>query len=367
MTLLDRQLIRSYLKSYVVVLVSLLSLYIVVDLFTNLDDFTERNRSIQGVLKHAGFYYTFKAAQIFDQLSEVIVLLAAMFTVALLQRTNELLPLLSAGVSTRRVVRPVLIAASVMLGLSVVNQEIIMPPIAIFLMSDRDDPFGRKDIIVRGAYEPNGIHIEGRLASRQGMVVKEGFYCVIPESLSGSLISLTAQEGRYVPPGSGPRSGGWLLTGVQPQELEGWERKDILEMIDPGKFFLYTQEVDFERLTRHRAWYLFASTERLRQELSKPDSTRLASMAVRFHMRLTRPILALILVFLGLSIILRDQNRNVFVSAGLCLILCALFFAALFLCRHLGDNEYLAPALTAWLPVFTFGPLAFALFDAVHT
>ena len=45
-------------------------------------------------------------------------------------------------------------------------------------------------------------------------------------------------------------------------------------------------------------------------------------MAVMFHMRLTRPLLGLILVVMGLSIILRDQNRNVFISAGLCLLLC---------------------------------------------
>jgi lipopolysaccharide export system permease protein len=70
---------------------------------------------------------------------------------------------------------------------------------------------------------------------------------------------------------------------------------------------------------------------------------------------------------MGLSVILRDQNRNVFVSTGLCLVLCAVFFGACFACKHLGDNEFLSPALAAWLPVLGFGPLAFVLFDAVHT
>ena len=39
MKLYDRVMVRGYLKAYLVVLVSLLSLYIVVDLFTNFDDF----------------------------------------------------------------------------------------------------------------------------------------------------------------------------------------------------------------------------------------------------------------------------------------------------------------------------------------
>ena len=90
-------------------------------------------------------------------------------------------------------------------------------------------------------------------------------------------------------------------------------------------------------------------------------------MAVLFHSRLTRPLLGMVLVLLGLSVILRDQNRNVIISSGLCLVLCGVFFAASYACKMLGDNEYLNPALAAWLPVLTFGPFAVVMFDAVHT
>lgn len=365
MTLIDRLLLRAFLKAYLVCLVSLLSLYVVVDLFTNLEDFAEHHKSLLPILAHIGTYYGFKVSQIFDRLCEAIDLMAAAFTVAWVQRNNELVPLLSAGVSTHRVVRPILLGACVMLGLSVANQELIIPRIGTRLMNDRDDPQGEKDLVVQGAYEPNGIHIEGRLGTRKGMVVKE-FYVVIPEGVAGSMLSLSAAEGRYVPPGSGPHTGGWLMTGTQPATMEGWSNP-ILEPIDPGKYFLHTQDVDFDTITRARNWYNFASTARLKTELSRPDSTRLAAMAVLFHTRFTRPLLGIILVLSGLSVILRDQNRNVFLSAGFCVVLCGLFFAALFVCKSLGDNEYVSPALAAWLPVLCFGPFSVASFDAVHT
>ena len=111
MNLLDRTLIRGYLKAYLVCLVSLLSLYIVVDLFTNAEDFFEHTHGLGNILRHVGSYYGYRSSQIFDRLSEAIVLMAAMFTVATMQRNNELLPLLSAGVPTHRVVRPVLLLA----------------------------------------------------------------------------------------------------------------------------------------------------------------------------------------------------------------------------------------------------------------
>jgi lipopolysaccharide export system permease protein len=367
MHLIDRQMIRGYLKAYFVCLTSLLSLYVVVDLFTNVEDFAEQHYGLLPVLKHIGMYYGYKLAQIFDRLSEAIVLLAGMFTVALMQRNNELLPLLSAGVSTRRVVRPILFAAAGMLLLGVVNQEIIIPQIAPELLNDRDDPNGKKPLTVHGAFEPNGIHVAGDSASRTLKIVT-GFTCVIPDTMTSNPIHLYAREAYYYPPGQGPAGGGgWLLTGTEPAEVEGMEKSPVLKSLDPGKYFLHTKQVDFDTVTRPRTWFVFASTYRLLVELDRPDSTRLASMAVLFHMRLTRPILGLLLVFMGLSIILRDQNRNVFISTGLCLTLCAVFFAALFACKYLGDSEFLSPSLAAWLPVLLFGPLAFSLFDAIHT
>jgi lipopolysaccharide export system permease protein len=365
--LLDRQLFYSYIKAYLICLSSLLSLYVVVDLFTNIEDFTQNHTRLVEVLTHIGIFYGYKVTQIFDRLSEAIALLAAMFTVAWIQKNNELLPLLSAGVSTQRVVRPVLFSACAMLSLTVANQELIIPRIGVTLFADRDDPKGEKEVFCPWGYDRNGIHLEARVVSRRTGVAHH-FCCTIPETMGNGLLHLTAAEARYIPRVAGEkRSGGWLMTDTVPAEMEKDRKLSILDPIDPGKYFLRTDEIDYETFTRGRNWFLLASTWHLYREMCKPDSMRLPAMAVLFHMRLTRPIMGLLLVFLGLSVILRDQNRNVFISAAQCLMMCALFFGATFACKHFGDHEILSPALAAWLPVLFFGPLAFVLFDAVHT
>jgi lipopolysaccharide export system permease protein len=361
--IIDRQMIRGYFKAYLVCLTSLLSLYVVVDMFTHLDDFTHRHHGLVPVLQHIGSYYGYQVIKIFDQLCEAIVLLAAMFTVALMQRNNEQVPLLSAGVSTRRIVAPVLGCACFMLSLTALNQEFLIPRIANKLVLDKDDPGGEKELPVRAHFEPNGIHLEGGTASRLTMAVKP-LRVLIPENLAGLQLHLTAQEAHYLP-GSGPHQGKWELTGTHPADLE--PIPGILEVRDRGRYILHTRDVDFEALTRDPRWYQLASTTRLFQELHRPESQRQAGMAVLFHTRLTRPVLGIILVLLGLSIILRDQNRNVIISSGLCLVLCGIFFATCYACRMLGDNDYVNPALSAWLPVLFFGPHALVMFDAVHT
>jgi lipopolysaccharide export system permease protein len=361
--LFDRQMIRGYFKAYAVCLLSLLSLYVVVDLFINLDDFTHGKGGLVPVVKHIGTYYGYKVFQIFDRLCEALVLLAAMFTVAWMQRNNEQVPLLSAGVSTRRIVLPVLACAWLMLSLTVVNQEVIIPRIADKLMQDRDDPRGEKEMMVHGAFEPNQVHVEGDKATRRGLTVRE-FRCMIPEALAGNMLHLTAAEAHYVP-GDGPHQGKWELTNTTPRDAD--PIPGVLDVCDAGRYCLHTRDVDFDALTRNPNWYLMTSTPRLYSELQRPESLRLASMAVLFHSRLTRPLLGMVLVLLGLSVILRDQNRNVIISSGMCLVLCGVFFAACYTCKMLGDNDYLNPALAAWMPVLLFGPPSLVLFDAVHT
>jgi lipopolysaccharide export system permease protein len=365
--LIDRQLFINFVKSYLICLVSLLSLYIVVDLFNNLDDFAQLKGGFWKTVEHVGLYYAVQTTYIFDRLSEAIALLAAMFTMAWVQRNNELLPMLSAGVSTRRVVLPVLVGACAMILVNLANEELLIPTLGSIPVT-RGDPALEKSVYVGGCFDSKDI----LLVATGGAVKKENriddVTCVIPAALgNGGMCWLSARQGQYIPPVPGqPRSGGWLLTQAHPAELPSWSRRDILEPIDPGKYFLYTDS-DFERLTRERNWFQRASTWKLFLELGQLDSNRLASMAVYFHMRLTRPLLGMILVVMGLSIILRDQNRNVFLSAGFCMVLGAGFYALCMAAKYLGDQEFLSPPLAAWLPVFIFGPVVFVLFDAVHT
>jgi lipopolysaccharide export system permease protein len=372
-TLIDRQLTYAFIKAYIFCLVSLLGMYIVIDLFMNLDDFT-RDGSFADTVNYILTYYGYKTTQIFDRLSEAIALLAAMFTVAWMQRNNELLPLLSAGVSTRRVVRPVLLAACATLGLSVLNQELVLPNIDNYLVDHRGDREGNRETQVKGAFESNGIHLSGKAAYKKDLLVKD-FTVVIPQKQGEGIVHLQAKEARYLPPVENQdheiqkHTGGWMLTQTTPPELDAKLKLEGLglDFIVAGQYFLATKHVDFDILTRSKYWYSYLPTYLLAQYLGSVDTTQVASVAVVFHMRLTRPLLGAILVFMGLSVILRDQNRNVFISAGLCLALCGVFFGAQFACKFLGDYEHIGPALAAWIPVIGFGPLTFVMFDAVHT
>lgn len=368
LTILDRQMIYSYFKAYVCCLISLMGLFIVVDLFLNLDDLTSHHKSLNSMLRFVGTYYGYKSFQIFDRLCEAIVLLAGMFTVAWMQRNNELLPLLSAGVSTRRAVQPVLLCAFIMMALVTLNQELALPNIDTFMLENRTNPDGSKETEVKGTFDMNNIFFNGRVAIKKEGLIKDAVIS-IPKSIGQTLTVITAREAHYIAPVDGdPRSGGWLLKQATPAELPDWpkDREDILKPLGDGTYFLKTKEVDLETMTRVKNWFMYLPTHEILNELERPGNARHAMLAITFHTRLTRPLVGIILVLMGLSTILRDQNRNIFISAGLCLGLCAVFFGTLFACQHLGAG-LIAPALAAWLPVFVFGPVSLVMYADVHT
>jgi lipopolysaccharide export system permease protein len=372
-TTIDRMLFAAFLRAYAICLVSTLSLYVVVDLFTNIDDFFQTDRSTSHVIRHILTYYGYQSLQYYDRLCEAIALLAAMFTVAWSQRNNEIIPLLSAGVSTRRFLRPILIGVFLMLGVGVVNQEFVIPAIAPALVAGREDPEGIKEILVQGCYDTNRVHIDGFKAYRRDKTI-ERFHVTLPVTARSEMKHLTAETAQYIEPlDVGPSekarfSGGWLMTGTIPAELppESYDPA-VIKQIDRGRYFLFVQEATFDRATKGQKTLAYASTGTLYDLMQRPDAGRMNTLAVAFHMRLTRPIVGMLLVFMGLSIILRDQTRHVFISAGLCLAMCAIFFAVVFGGRFLGTADYVTPAFAAWLPVLVFGPVTFALYDAIHT
>lgn len=364
-SILDRMILLSFFRSYAIVWTSLISLYVVIDLFTHLDSFANRPGGFVAVAGHIARYYGYRIPQMFDLMAEPIALLAATFTVSWMQRNNELLPQLSAGIPTHRVIRPVLIGAALAVGLAPLNTEFVIPLVADELMRSRDDPEGAKAQILMGAFDTSGVHLEGLAGFRRDRRI-ERFCATFPESSPSGMIHLTAEDAVYIPPGDGPFTGGWMLTGVQPETFAD-PLPTNLTPISPGRCFLKTDTADFDTVSRGQTWYVYTSTRRLLEMLTGEEPRRQVKLAVLFHTRLTRPIVGILLVVVGVAVILWDPNRHVALSAALCLGIGVGYYVCTLGCKALGDNDYISPALAAWLPVFLYAPTALLALDAVHT
>ena len=123
MNLLDRYLLTQFIKHFLLVLSSVLAIYLLVDFFERIDNFSEAGPSVGLMLK----YLLLKVPAIYDQLAPVCVLLAGVITVGLLTHSHEMMALKAAGICVSRIVRPMFIGALFFTLLTLVLAQWVLP------------------------------------------------------------------------------------------------------------------------------------------------------------------------------------------------------------------------------------------------
>lgn len=376
MLIIDRYLLRQFVKTFVICYTSLTGLYIIFDAFGHLDEFLQYAGEGRGLLSLMASFYAYQSILFFEWTSGLLTLVAAMFTVSWMQRHNELTALMSAGISRIRVVVPVISAAVVIALLATANRELVIPRIRnelnrqpTNLMQDRGQPLqprydNQTDVLIRGtaAY------------GNQQRIENPSF--LFPEKLSRYGNKLTAENAFYKP-STDERPGGYLLVGVkQPKGLDARPSlrlgdrlvlitpHDRPNWLEPRQCFLVS-DVSFEQLTDGRAFRL-ASTAQLISGLRNRSLDFGADVRVAIHSRMVQPFLDVTLLFLGLPLVVSRESRNVFLAIGVCIGVVTIFLLVVIGFQHLGSIYLLDPALAAWAPLMLFAPLAVWLAESMR-
>jgi lipopolysaccharide export system permease protein len=209
--ILDKQRYWAFFKAYVICYVSLVGLYVVIDAFANLDEFYKRAEGAE-LFRIMARYYLVHQSQFFDQLCGVIGMMAAIFTVTWMQRNNEQLAMLAAGISTHRAILPVLVSSVIVNAIAVGNQEVIIPHFGEELSRRHDDDGRQKVNYVTQRYDSRSIMIHGKRADRAHKTI-ERFYATLGRKVIHVLREIEAQQATYIPPDhpTAPLTGGWLI------------------------------------------------------------------------------------------------------------------------------------------------------------
>jgi lipopolysaccharide export system permease protein len=210
--ILDRQRYWAFFKAYLICYISLVGLYIVIDAFSNLDEFTKRADGTAETLRIMARFYLVHQSEFFDRLCGVIGMMAAIFTVTWMQRNNEHLAMLAAGISTHRAIVPVLVSSVIVSLIAVGNQEVVMPYFGEELSRRHDDDGTQRVNLVATRYDARNIMLLGRSADRASRTITK-FDVTIPPSVLGKFCVIDGKQASYIPPDhpTAPMKGGWLI------------------------------------------------------------------------------------------------------------------------------------------------------------
>jgi len=368
MKILDKYVAKNFLIGYAIAFSVLMGLRMIIDLFVNLDEFTEQSKiGTWAVIENALVYYGVNSALYFRDFAGMITVVAAAFSFSRMVRSSELVAVMASGVSLKRLIVPVMVLALILTSLLVIDQEFIIPPLATKLVRSHDAVRGHEYYDVWFMTDGNGSLVSSRrfdvatsTLHRPTIILRR----MLPDSDAWAwevigLIRANKAVYNYA-------TEKWDLVAGQLIEKDSRKGAQPIASYDSGDL------VPSDIPVRRRSQYKTLLSSRQLADLAKHEMKikDMAQVWSQKHFRITDPIINLIMLMISLPILVcRDPKATKsaimisFATTGAC-------FITTFACKILATEVVfgqIMPQLWAWLPVFIFFPIAFIQFDSMKT
>ena len=376
MTIFDRYILRSFLKTYFLWFFCFIGIYIIFDLFTKTDGFIRAGGNVTGTLTLIARYYLVQSLPFFDKISPVLCLTSAIITVAMLMRNNELAPILAAGIPYLRVIKPIIFAVFFLTIGTAVSRELLLPRFLDVLQKDPAKYTQDPGTEVNAATDYQSyVQIHGERAYSAEKRILSPTIVLRSKPLAVHGKNITA-ENAYFLPKTEKHPAGCLLKAVhQPKELltspsltlEDGQKvvitpKDAPWLAEDECFVVCN--IPFGYLATNETWRGYASTWEYIMAIRHQSLDLGRDIDSVIHSRVTQPFLDMTLLFIGLPIILRRGDRNVFKALGIVALLVGFFMLIQSASQFFGRNSDM-PILGTWFPLFLFVPIAVYLYRSI--
>ena len=355
LTRLDRYIIGKFLSTFFFSLALVSAVSIVIDLAEKIDDFIQNEASTRQLIFD---YYIYFIPWFYSLFNNLFVFIAVVFFTSRLAFNSEIIAMLASGLSFRRLLRPYLVAASLLAVLS-------------FFMNSWIIPYcNGKKVAFENQYI-NGRKNEEHWQRNVHSQLQPGVYMYIDNFSKrdsvGYKFSLERFKGRqleYKLSGErflwNPKTGKWQVENYmersfynRKEKLVKGERKDIDIAFNPQEFFLRKDDVGI---------YNTAELNRIIEEEKMRGAEKIEFYLVERYRRWAMPFSTLILTLIGLSISSRKVRGGIglHIGFGLGLAFSFIFLGQLtFTFAYSGD---IPPLLAVWIPNILYLGIGLALF-----
>jgi len=341
-TILDRYLLFMFLKIFLICFCSFVGLFLVIHLFSNLDELTALAEPSGGWPNLLRDFYVPRIAELFDKSAAVLVLISAIFAVNMMQRKRELLAIEAGGVTKFRAIRPIIFAAICIIGLTVFNREYVIPTLRHELVRTPQNwmDTGKADMIVQQD-ATTGIRFRGEKILLSEKKILEPVV-QLPSTFGPKFSRLSAKTATFEKADEAHPAGIHLKQVTQPVSLAGFRTVVIDQtpvIYAPTEAPWLEEDELFVVSNVTRTW--FGNNQK-----------------VGLHVRIIQPFLDLTLLLLGLPLAMSNSDRNIFVAAGVSFAVVGAVSIVTLGSQALGTYNLIEPAaLSAWLPLVIFAPL----------
>ncbi len=351
MRILDRYLLKHFVLSLLYCLLLFSIIFIVIDVFNNLDDFLKNSVSADIILS----YYAYSLPAIFVQLIPIATTVSLLFTLANLNKHHEIIAMKASGVSITQMLLPCLFAGAILSFTVLLFNEMIVPESVVISSSIKEGLIekGKTKLSERSI---KNVTLYGKnkrmIFAREYEITQQSLHDVVLLENNPNLTlksKLTAKKAVY-------RDHRWIFYNVMRYQLN--HRGDILG--EPE--FLPELEMDIEEkpedFISDATQTEFMNTKKLREHIARMKGSGekpLQRLMVELYYKMALPFVSFVLILVGAPLAVRNARGGIMIGIGTSFAVVFFFYGFLSISLAMGKGEVLPPFVSAWLPNLSFG------------
>ncbi|MCX5838504.1 MAG: LPS export ABC transporter permease LptG [Deltaproteobacteria bacterium] len=359
MKIVDRYLVAEYLKNLLLITLSFLSLFLIIDFFEKIRMFLSNHATFAQM----GSYFLFRIPMVISQILPAAVLLASLVTCGYLSRHGEITALKANGISLYRIAIPILTIAVLTSLLIFLLSEWVTPHTNdraenIRLVEVQKQPsmgsFKQDQIWYRGQ---KGIYNFRLFDVRTGTL--QGITIHYLDREMNLVMRLDAEKGEW-------KEGRWLFHNVLLTRFDAGEFP-VLTRIIQQVVDLPERPTDFQVIQKDVEVMGYFELNRYIRKLQSEgyDATR---YVVDLQGKIAFPLVSIILAVIGISFSLRsERSGGIAQGIGAGLVIGFSYWLVYAFGMSLGRSGTLPPVVAAWFANILFSAACAILVPRVKT
>ena len=375
MKLLDKYILKTFLVTFFFVVLILLSVVTVIDLTDKMDKFAKADL---GALDIIGYYLDY-IPWIGSLLTPITIFIAAVYVCSRMAGHTEVIAMLSAGISFRRMLVPYFIGATLIGAISFALNGWIIPNSNKSRLA-----FEMQYLKTKYYFEKQNIHIQ--VAHDTYLYMKSynnnnetGYHFTLEKFDSNRLVQkLTASRVTWDSVKMKWSLHDWTIKKVDgifesprhPEAIPAFEVSQVSakELVESGTQMdtaLVIHPKEFESDYRKYDGLTMNELDEQIRTLRARGSTGIEMYEVEKYTRYTSPVTIFILVFMGVIVSARKSRGGTGPQIALGFALSFVFILFFTLFRTFAENGSMPPEISVWIPNIIFGIISIVMYKYV--
>ena len=353
---IDTYIISKFLGTYFFSILLIISVAVVFDYNDNIDKLTQNGAPWQEIAE----YYLNFVPYYANLFSSLFVFIAVIFFTSKLAGNSEIIAMISAGISLRRLMRPYLLSAAVIAAITMWLSSEVIPHSSIVRLEFENQYKRRKknDTYAENVQMQVDTGVIAFIEHFDGPT-KTGYHFQLDKFEKKKLIShLTASSITYDTLSN--ERFHWKIHNANIRDMRGMRERithhDVIDSViimEPSDF-LSTR--NFQETMTNRELQEYIERARIR------GTGKLKPFQVEYYKRFASCFAAFIMTVIGVSLSSRKRKGGMGFSLGVGLVLSVSYAFFQAVTAGFATNANVPPILAVWLPNIVFSGIAYYLY-----